>query len=63
MSGAVHDTPFTRSRADHLLFLATALLVFAQAFVVGLQVVGRHLFDRPSPWTEEVARLLLVWLM
>jgi C4-dicarboxylate transporter, DctM subunit len=49
--------------SDRLLHLATAFLVFAQAFVVGLQVAGRHLFDRPSPWTEEVARLLLVWLM
>jgi tripartite ATP-independent transporter DctM subunit len=63
VSGPIHDHTLTRSRADHLLFLLTGLLVFAQAFVVGLQVVGRHLFDRPSPWTEEVARLLLVWLM
>ena len=42
---------------------ATALLVAALAAAVGLQVVGRHLFHAPLPWTEEVARLLLVWLM
>jgi len=42
---------------------ATAFLVAAQAAVVGLQVVGRHLLHRPLPWTEEIARLLLVWLM
>lgn len=42
---------------------ATALLVVAQAAVVGLQVVGRHVLQSPFPWTEEVARLLLVWLM
>jgi C4-dicarboxylate transporter DctM subunit len=40
-----------------------AALVVAQAAVVGLQVVGRHLLRQPIPWTEEVARLLLVWLM
>jgi tripartite ATP-independent transporter DctM subunit len=42
---------------------ATALLVAALAGAVGLQVVGRHLFHAPLPWTEEIARLLLVWLM
>ena len=42
---------------------AIALLVAAQAAVVGLQVVGRHVLHNPLPWTEEIARLLLVWLM
>jgi tripartite ATP-independent transporter DctM subunit len=45
------------------LGVATAFLVAAQAAVVGLQVVGRHLLRSPLPWTEEIARLLLVWLM
>lgn len=40
-----------------------AILVVAQAAVVGLQVIGRHALHRPIPWTEEIARLLLVWLM
>jgi C4-dicarboxylate transporter DctM subunit len=40
-----------------------AALVVAQATVVGLQVVGRHILRHPLPWTEEIARLLLVWLM
>ena len=48
------------ARALHSL---VALLVVAQAAVVGLQVVGRHLLHQPIPWTEEIARLLLVWLM
>jgi len=50
-------------RADRWLHYFTAFLVAAQALVVGLQVVGRHLFHQPIPWTEEIARLLLVWLM
>ncbi len=40
-----------------------AALVLAQALVVGLQVVARHVLRQPMPWTEEIARLLLVWLM
>jgi tripartite ATP-independent transporter DctM subunit len=51
------------ARADRWLHYLTAFLVAAQAIVVGLQVVGRHLFHQPIPWTEEIARLLLVWLM
>jgi tripartite ATP-independent transporter DctM subunit len=41
----------------------TALLVALIVLVVGLQVVSRHLLHRPLPWTEEIARLLLVWSM
>jgi C4-dicarboxylate transporter DctM subunit len=51
------------STADRTLDCVIAVLVAAQAAVVGLQVVGRHLFRNPLPWTEEIARLLLVWLM
>ena len=49
--------------ADRALQWSTAVLVVAQATVVGLQVVGRHVLRQPFPWTEEVARLLLGWLM
>jgi tripartite ATP-independent transporter DctM subunit len=41
----------------------TAVLVAAIVLVVGLQVVSRHLLRSPIPWTEEIARLLLVWSM
>jgi C4-dicarboxylate transporter DctM subunit len=51
------------SPADRTLQWAIAILVVAQAAVVGLQVVGRHILHRPIPWTEEIARLLLAWLM
>jgi tripartite ATP-independent transporter DctM subunit len=48
---------------DRALEWAIGALVVAQAAVVGLQVVARHVVRQPFPWTEEVARLLLVWLM
>lgn len=56
-------TPETPSRAGRALLWTLAAVVVAQALVVGLQVVGRHVLRQPVPWTEEVARLLLVWLM
>ncbi len=63
MSGPAQDPAAAASRLERGLRWTIALLVFAQAAVVGLQVAGRHLFHQPIPWTEEVARLLLVWLM
>jgi tripartite ATP-independent transporter DctM subunit len=49
--------------SDRALQWSIAFLVVAQALVVGLQVIGRHVMHQPIPWTEEIARLLLVWLM
>ena len=63
MTGILSEAPAAISTTDRLLRWAIALLVVAQAAVVGLQVVGRHILRSPIPWTEEVARLLLVWLM
>ena len=64
MTGAASEAlPPAASRADRALEWSLAILVVAQAVVVGLQVVGRHVLRQPVPWTEEVARLLLVWLM
>ena len=57
------DSPAVASRSDVALQWSIAILVVAQAAVVGLQVVGRHILHQPIPWTEEIARLLLGWLM
>jgi tripartite ATP-independent transporter DctM subunit len=51
------------TRSDRALQWSIAALVVAQAAVVGLQVIGRHVLHSPIPWTEEIARLLLTWLM
>ncbi|MEO7189567.1 MAG: TRAP transporter large permease subunit [Vicinamibacterales bacterium] len=53
----------TPSTVDRLLHGLIAALVVAQAAIVGLQVIGRHVLLQPFSWTEEIARLLLVWLM
>jgi tripartite ATP-independent transporter DctM subunit len=55
--------PAVVSLSDRALTWCVAVLVVAQAAVVGLQVVARHVVRQPFPWTEEIARLLLVWLM
>jgi C4-dicarboxylate transporter DctM subunit len=57
------DRPAVLPLPDRLLQWAIAALVVGQAAVVGLQVVARHVLRQPFPWTEEIARLLLVWLM
>ena len=69
MSGAdahagliLHPEP-AHGPAERVLHLSIGTLVVAQAAVVGLQVVGRHVLRHPLPWTEEIARLLLVWMM
>src|SRR5690349_6355300 len=63
MTVAVAEPPAEPPWEDRALGWAIAILVVAQATVVGLQVTGRHIFRQPIPWTEEIARLLLVWLM
>jgi tripartite ATP-independent transporter DctM subunit len=51
------------SAFERLLERLTAALIAAVVLVVGLQVVSRHLLRSPIPWTEEIARMLLVWSM
>jgi tripartite ATP-independent transporter DctM subunit len=63
VTSATPDSPARVPLADRALHWSIAMLVVAQAAVVGLQVIGRHLLHQPIPWTEEIARLLLVWLM
>lgn len=57
------DRPVERHWTDRALAFSIAAIVAAQAIVVGLQVIGRHVFRQPIPWTEEIARVLLAWLM
>ena len=63
MSGVEPSTTAPSTAMDRWLLRATAFLVLALTAVVALQIVGRHLVHRPIPWTEEIARLLLAWLM
>jgi C4-dicarboxylate transporter DctM subunit len=63
VTSVTSERPAVVSFADRALQWSIAILVVAQAAVVGLQVVARHVLRQPYPWTEEIARLLLVWLM
>ena len=62
-AGLSHHPEPAHGSAERALHWSIGLLVVGQAAVVGLQVVGRHVLRHPLPWTEEIARLLLVWLM
>lgn len=37
-------------------------LVAGMACIVNLQVLARYAFDRPFIWSEEVCRLILIWM-
>ena len=63
MTTVTAEPPVIAPAAERALRWSIAILVVGQAAVVGLQVVGRHVFRQPFPWTEEIARLLLAWLM
>lgn len=42
---------------------AAAILLVAVLAVTAARVVGRYLFGLPMPWSEELTRLLFVWLV
>ncbi len=50
-------TPVDRALEWSLVALMTALVVS-----VSWQVGSRYLLSSPSPWTEELARFLLIWI-
>jgi TRAP-type transport system small permease protein len=45
------------------LDLAAALLLAAVLAITAARVLGRYLFGLPMPWSEELTRLLFVWLV
>lgn len=48
---------------DHLAKILLIVMMMCVVLCVLLQVMGRYIpFIKPFPWTEEIARWLLVWL-
>ncbi len=47
---------------DIALRALLVLLVVALVSSVAWQVLSRYLLEDPSPWTEELARFLLIWI-
>ena len=47
---------------DTALRALLVLLVIALVSSVAWQVMSRYLLADPSPWTEELARFLLIWI-
>lgn len=62
---AAIDPPWhrrVRSRIDTVLGTLIAVLLATMVVDVLWQVVSRDVLGAPSPWSEELARYLLVWL-
>lgn len=47
---------------DKILKVLVASCMALMVIVVTWQVVSRYAMGDPSPWTEEVARMLLIWV-
>jgi len=47
---------------DKLLRFMVASIMAMMVVVVTWQVISRYAMSDPSPWTEEVARMLLIWV-
>lgn len=47
---------------DKLLKILVTACMALMVVVVTWQVVSRYALGDPSPWTEEVARMLLIWV-
>lgn len=47
---------------DKALRTLLVVLVIALVASVAWQVLSRYLLSDPSPWTEELARFLLIWI-
>lgn len=50
------------TRIDNLLKWTLFLLMLAMVLDVTWQVASRYVFMRPSSYTEEIARFLLIWI-
>lgn len=50
------------SAIDLFFRVFLAILMATMVFSVTWQIVSRYLLGDPSPWTEELARFLLIWI-
>jgi tripartite ATP-independent transporter DctM subunit len=52
-----------RNHAEKVFDWIVALALFALTAIVFIQVVSRYIFNNPFDWTEEMARILFVWIV
>jgi TRAP-type C4-dicarboxylate transport system permease small subunit len=50
------------ARLNRILDISAALLFAAALVLVNLQIVCRFVLSVSAPWTEEVSRLVFIWL-
>ena len=53
---------FFRNHAEKIFDWIVSLFLLALVALVFTQVVSRYLFNSPISWTEEMARILFVWI-
>ncbi len=62
-SGGTPTMRFFRDHAEKVFDWIVSLAVFVLVAVVLAQVISRYVFNNPFDWTEEMARLLFVWII
>ena len=50
------------SYLDRVFRIVLALLMALMVICVTWQIVSRYAMSNPSPWTEELARFILIWI-
>ncbi len=56
----IHKVDAMISKAQQVF---TAILLIAMTAVVLLQIILRYFFSFPTPWAEEIARILMIWIV
>jgi TRAP-type C4-dicarboxylate transport system permease small subunit len=51
-----------RKTLGQVIDWSVSLLVVAMVVVVFIQVISRYVFNSPLYWSEEVARILFIWI-
>jgi TRAP-type transport system small permease protein len=54
---------FALARLRRLLDAVAALLLAAVLLITGARVVARYVLGQAMPWSEELTRLLFIWLI
>ena len=45
-----------------LIEFVSALCLCGQVFIISIAVIGRYIFSYTPTWSEEIARVLMVWM-
>lgn len=57
-----HRLPYCFESLYRSIEFLSAMCLCGQVVIITIAVVGRYVFNRTPPWSEEIARVLMVWM-